>query len=192
MSVTARGEAGAYQRFKWKLPVYMGFTFNSHEATKPNQSASGHTGIAFGFGVDYRFLPLFSLCGDVLFITKAYALNNGSSLVRYDPRYLQFPIRLKFQPVSWVYFHAGPYLASLVVSGTRLGNGQVDAIKFDFDNDYGITMGIWLGIAANPKLNVGLDLRYDYGLADIEYDKYPGDTVRTRTFMPIFTITWTL
>lgn len=189
---TAYAEGGAYQRVKWRMPVYMGFTFNSHESTKSGYSATGFTGIAFGFGVDYRFLPLFSLGGDVLFITKAYELKNGTTITRYDPKYLQFPVYLKFQPANWVYFHAGPYLASLVLSGTRLANGQVDAIKFDFDNDYGFSMGIWVGIAANPKLNVGVNLRYDYGFADIEYDKYPGDTVRTRTLMPIFTITWTL
>lgn len=170
----------------------MGFTFNNHEAAKPNTSATGHTGVAFGFGLDYRFLPLFSIGVDVLFVTKAYELTSGSNVTRYDPRYLQFPVQLKFQPANWVYFHAGPYLASLILSGTRIGNGQVDAIKADFDNDYGITTGIWIGIAANPKLNVGLDLRYDYGLADIDYDKYPQDTVRTRTFMPIFTVTWSL
>ena len=191
-SQTARAEAGAYQRIKWRMPVFMGFTFNDHEATKVGHSVAGYTGIAFGLAVDYRFVPMFSLSGEVLFLTKAYELDNGSTITRYDPKYLQFPVQLKFQPANWVYFHAGPYLASLVLSGTRVGNGQVDAVKFDFDNDYGCTMGVWIGIASNQKLNVGLNIRFDYGLADIEYDKYPGDTVRTRTLMPLFTITWSL
>lgn len=185
-----RAEGNAYQRSKWRTPIYMGFTFNDHEATKVGQSTRGYTGIMFGFGVDYRFLPYFSLSGEMLFVAKAYELNNGSILTRFDPAYLEFPVQLKFQPANWVYFHVGPYLASLVLSGTRQYEGQQDAIKLNFANDYGITGGIWLGIAANPKLNVGLNLRYDYGLADIEFDKMPGDTIKTRTLMPLFTVTF--
>lgn len=191
ISQLALAEANTFQRSKWRTPIYMGFTFNEHEATKAGQSARGYTGIVFGFGVDYRFIPNFSLSGEMLFVAKAYELNNGTTLTRFDPAYLEFPVQLKFQPAGWIYFHAGPYLASLVLSGTRQYDGHQDAIKLNFANDYGVTAGIWIGLAANPKLNVGLDLRYDYGLADIEFDKMPGDTIKTRTLMPLFTVTFT-
>lgn len=174
---------------KWHLPIYMGFSFNEHESTNVTP-ISGYTGITFGLGLDYRFLPMCSLSAGMLFISKSYELSTNGDLTRYNPAFLEFPVELIFQPAGWVYFHAGPYLASLVLSGTKVGDGQLEAIKGLFANDYGITLGMWLGIYNNPKLHVGLDLRYDYGLADIQFVKWPNYTIHTRTLMPLFTVTW--
>ena len=167
----------------------MGFSFNDHESTNLTP-IRGYTGINFGFGVMYKFLPMFSLGADMLFIHKSYELDDNGTIYRYDPGYLEFPVQLHFQPVSWFYLHAGPYLASIILSGTKQGQGQLDAVKSTFANDYGVTMGFWIGIPTNPKLHVGIDFRYDYGLADIQFTKWPNYTIHSRSIMPLFTVTW--
>ena len=186
-SASLHGEGSGSK--KWRLPIFMGFSFNNHESTNVNP-LSGFTGVAFGVGLDYRLLPTCALSADALFIFKSYELSNNGDLTRYSPAFLEFPVQLNFQPAGWVYFHFGPYLASLVVSGTKVGDGELTGVKGQFANDYGVTMGMWLGIYNNPKLHVGLDIRYDYGLSDIQFLKYPNYTIHTRSLLPMFTVTW--
>ncbi|MBI4405366.1 MAG: outer membrane beta-barrel protein [Deltaproteobacteria bacterium] len=180
-------EPGGGRGGKLKLPIYGGFTF-SHNRGINKVDVSGHTGIAFGLGLDYKLManPNLWLGIDALYISKGYESRDANgNVTRYELSYTEFPIQLKYAPCPQVILHGGFFLASFMVAATRSGEGNSIEVKSGFNNDYGVTFGVWVGFYPNKNLSVGLDLRYDMGFADIEKDNQPADGVMSRALVPL-------
>ena len=74
------------------------------------------------------------------------------------------------------------------MSANRQSSGVNSPIKGDFTNDYGVSVGGWLGFWANPQLAVGLDVRYDMGLANVQNVAEPSSAIKTRAVNAMVTL----
>jgi hypothetical protein len=160
--------------------LYGGFGFSSHKSEGAG-SVDGLTGLAYGFGIDYKIMSQISLGLDMLYVQKSYQNKTSTSVTEYDLSYLEFPFYVKWSPFREFQLKAGPYLAGMMVSANRQVSGTDSSIKGDFANDYGISLGGWLGFWANPQLAVGVDVRYDMGFANIQNVAQPSSAIKTRT-----------
>lgn len=160
--------------------IYGGFSFNNPVSDGAG-SLEGQTGLAFGFGLDYKIMSQISLGIDMLYNQKTYQDKSGTAIVQYDLSFLEFPVYVKWAPFRELQFKAGPYLAGLMVSANRQVSGTNASIKGNFANDYGLSFGGWIGFWANNQLAVGVDVRYDMGLANIQNNATPGSSVKTRS-----------
>ena len=161
--------------------LYGGFAFTSHKSEGAG-NVQGQTGLAFGLGAEYKIMSQISLGIDMLYNQKGYQLRNGSSVTQYDLSYLEFPIWVKWNPFREMQFKVGPYLAGMMVAATRQVSGTETPLKSEFANDFGVSFGSWIGFWANPQLAVGVDLRYDMGLANIQNIAEPSYAIRSRAF----------
>ncbi len=174
-----RMSSGALKKLSGLL--YGGFSFTNHKSEGAG-SLTGQTGLAFGFGVDYKIMSQISLGLDMLYTQKSYQNKTPTSVMQYDLSYLEFPIYVKWSPFREFQLKAGPYLAGMMVSANQQVSGVDSAIKGNFANDFGVSLGGWLGFWANPQLAVGVDLRYDIGFANIQNVAEPSSAIKTRTF----------
>lgn len=173
---------------KFHFPIYGGFTFTTHK-TLNQGSISNSIGLGYGFGFEYRILSNFRLGFDVLYLSKSYEENLNGVNRKVSLSLLEFPVKLKYMPIPQLHFFAGPYLLSFVQSATLQSQGSAASVKGQFTNDYGLTFGTWVGFQATPVLCVGLDLRYDLGLANVQDKNDPSFVIRTRTIIALFTLT---
>lgn len=183
----SRGETFNNANKKWGFWLLGGFSFTGNQGTGIG-NVSGVTGLSFGFGGEARLLPGLSLCMDVLNIQKGYSLTNSGLTTNFDLQYLEFPVTLKYQPASWAAFRIGPYLGAFLLSANREGQGTSSQIKGNFKNDYGIALGTWLGFNPNQSMSIGLDTRFDMGLANILNDAEPTHVVKTRSIISMATV----
>jgi len=174
--------SGGYTQRKLSGLVYGGFSFTSHQSEGAG-NVTGQTGLAFGFGVDYKIMNQISLGIDMLYTSKGYQLKSENSVIQYDLSYLEFPIWVKWNLAREFQLRVGPYLAGMMVAATRQVSGTATPLKSDFANDFGVSFGSWIGFWANPQLAVGVDLRYDMGLANIQNVAEPSSAIRSRTFI---------
>lgn len=168
--------------------AFGGFSLPSDRYVGSGQS-SGFTGLAFGFGLEIRVLPKFYVAFDILHVSKGYDLNDGTTLTRTSLNFVEFPVRFKYLATPHLAFFTGPYLTAIIVSATREAGGVATPAKGEFSNDYGVTVGTWVGFQATQTLTVGVDARYDFGLADIQNDHRPDDHIYTRAFLGMLTLT---
>ncbi|MFM8315898.1 MAG: outer membrane beta-barrel protein [Deltaproteobacteria bacterium] len=171
--------------------IYGGFSFTSHKSEGAG-NVTGQTGLAFGFGVDYKIMSQISLGIDMLYTQKGYQLRTATSVTQYDLSYLEFPVYVKWAPFRELQFKVGPYLAGMMVAANRQVSGIDTPLKGDFANDFGISYGAWLGFWANPQLAVGVDMRYDQGLANIQNVAEPSAAIRSRAFTSTLTLVFGL
>jgi len=171
--------------------LYGGFSFSDHKGESAG-SLKGQTGLAFGFGIDFKIMSQISLGIDMLYAGKSYQVTTSTSVTQYDLSYLEFPVYVKWAPFREFQLKAGPYLAGMMVSANRQVSGVDSAIKGDFANDFGVSFGGWIGFWANPQLAVGVDMRYDMGFANILNVAQPASAIRTRTFISALTLTFGL
>ncbi|NBX68448.1 MAG: hypothetical protein EBR01_05730 [Proteobacteria bacterium] len=171
--------------------LYGGFSFTNHKGESAG-NLKGQTGLAFGFGLDYKIMNEISLGIDMLYAQKSYQTSTLTSVTQYDLSYLEFPVYVKWSPIREFQLKVGPYLAGMMVSANRQVSGVDSAIKGEFANDFGISYGGWIGFWANPKLAVGIDMRYDMGFANIQNVAQPTSAIRTRTFISMLTLTFGL
>jgi Outer membrane protein beta-barrel domain len=182
--------SGGGQKNTWGL-VYGGFSFSNHRSDGAGD-VQGQTGLAFGVGVEHRIMSQISLGIDMLYTQKAYLSQSLTGTSQYNLAYLEFPIFVKYNVSKEFQLKAGPYLAGLMVSADRQVSGTDSAIKGDFANDYGVCFGSWIGFWANPHLAVGVDVRYDMGLANIQNVAQPQSSIKTRTINSMLTLTFNM
>ena len=151
--------------------LYGGFSFSSHKS-EGGAGVDGYTGL----GVD------------MLYTQKNYQARTSTSVTQFDLSFLEFPFFIKWNPFKEFQLKVGPYLAGLMVSANRQSSGVNSPIKGDFTNDYGVSVGGWLGFWANPQLAVGLDVRYDMGLANVQNVAEPSSAIKTRAVNAMVTL----
>ncbi len=181
---------GAQQK-RLGLILFGGFSFTSHSSTNAG-SLGGVTGMAFGFGVDYKLTKEISLELDMLDVWKSYESRTPTTVTQYNLSFLEFPLLLRYNPAPWFALKAGPYLAGFIMQAERQTAGTADSIKGDFKNDFGMTAGAWMGFMPTGSMSLGMDIRYDFGLTNVLNDRNPSRSIATRTLMTMFTITFNI
>lgn len=175
-------ERGA-RRSSLALGFLGGFSMSNNVNSGSTASLSSVTDLAFGFSADISLEKNWALEIDLLSIAKGFNSTEAGVPTNYGVRYLQLPVQLRYYASPNVAIHFGPYLASLVIAANRSVGGTSEQIKGAFANDFGLTGGLWLGFPASKRLTVGLDTRFDLGLADIEADNDPSSIIRTRAII---------
>lgn len=170
---------------------YGGFSFASNSGTNQSGILSGRTSLSYGLGGEYRILSRLALGLDILHVTKSHNFLENNVTSSYQLTYLTMPMQLKWYATPWLMFHGGPYLANFILAAFKESNGVFVPMKDNFRNDFGLTFGAWGGFQASNVLWVGLNMRYDVGMQDVEADQDPSDEIKTRAFMIMGTMTFT-
>ena len=149
-------------------------------------------GLAFGLGIDFWVMPQLGIEIDFLNAQKNFELTPAGSSGKesFYLTFLQMPVLVKLMASKNVHLKAGPYLGGLLMSGFKEGSGSSSSVKDQFRNDYGVTVGAWLGTQTKKNLLIGVDLRYDIGLADLRNDNLPETTLYSRTLTTLLTLTF--
>lgn len=166
-----------------------GFSSSNHKGVGLGQVDS-KMGLTFGIGFDFKVLPNVAIEVDILNTQKNFELTATGTRESYTLTYLEAPVLVKWIASKNFHLKTGPYLTGLLIDGNRESAGQANPVKASFKNDYGVTFGTWFGFQTKKNLQIGLDLRYDLGLADIQWDNDPSTLLYTRTFMALMTLTF--
>lgn len=164
-----------------------GFSNTQHRDISLGQISS-QMGLTFGFGMDFLVLPEVSIEINLLNTQKNFEIMpSGGGRESYLLTYLEAPVMVKWWLSKNFQVKAGPYLTGLLIQANRESAGQSQPVKTEFNNDYGVTVGTWLGFQTKKNLLVGLDVRYDLGLADLRADNAPETSLYTRTLLTMLT-----
>ena len=159
------------------------FTSSNHREVAIGKIES-KTGLVFGLGFNFRVLPEVAIEVDLLNIQKNFELvPTASSRESYLLTYLEMPVLVKYMPSKYFHLKGGPYLTGLLIDSVRESGGVANPNKTEFKNDFGVTLGTWIGFPTKKSLVVGIDLRYDLGFADIQADSAPETVLYTRAFV---------
>jgi len=188
MGTGATALAEGANNARLSLSLYGGFAFAHNTASGLSSSISSRTGLTYGVGAEVALLPKLSLGLDILHITKSYDLMSPGVVSNFQLDYLNFPVLLRWRPTNYLMFETGPWIASFLLSATRESQGVYTPMKDSFKNDYGLSMGMWMGFHAKNNMSFGLNLRYDVGLADIQADNDPSSSINTRALLTLATI----
>lgn len=165
-----------------------GFSF-AHNRSMNAGVVDTKMGMNFGLGIEFRVLSSLALEIDFLIAQKNYESILSSGLREaYYLTYFETPVLVKWLVTPHFHLKVGPYLGSFLISATRESNGGEAPVKSEFKNDYGATFGLWLGMPAKKNLSLGLDIRYDLGIADVQNDGDPSSALYTRALMTLFTV----
>jgi len=173
------------------LNLLGGFSTTNHEQVALG-GVESQMGLSFGFGLEFSVLPSVSIEIDILNAQKNFEFgspDNGDK-ESYYLTYLETPILIKWLASRNFNLKVGPYLSGLMISATKESGGVSSSAKGAFKNDYGLTVGAWLGFQTKKNLLIGLDMRYDIGMADIMNDKLANTHLYTRTLMGLLNFTF--
>ena len=112
---TASSARGEGRNRTYLINLYGGFSFGLDQGENVGQ-VSRANGLAFGFGFDYKVLPQLYLGVEVLNLVKGHNARVNGVVSQYQLTYVSAPVQIKYAPVPQFVIHAGPYLASLLVS----------------------------------------------------------------------------
>lgn len=168
-----------------------GFSTTNHEQVALG-GVESQMGLSYGFGLEFSVLPTVSIEVDILNAQKnfEFASPSSSSKESYYLSYLETPVLIKWLASRNFNLKVGPYLSSLMISATRDSGGNSNSVKSEFKNDYGITFGAWFGFQTKKNLLIGLDIRYDLGMADIMNDRLAETHLYSRTLMTLLNFTF--
>ena len=136
--------------------------------------ASTKTGFVGGAFVTIKFSDKIALQGDLLYSQQGADFD--SDKINLD--YINFPIVFKYYIIKRLNIQAGPQFGT-VVSDNFITN--VDYNSFD-------VTGI-VGIGVDLPLNIRVTGRYGFGLSDISFIGYYGNTVETSSKNNVFSLT---
>ena len=164
---------------------YGGFTQSTIRSNIPAELGN-RAGLGFGLGLDLRLSRNLWIGFDLLEVERNFSVDDGV-VSNYDLAYIELPVKLRYVVGKNLHLFAGPYLASYLVSALESSQGNVTGVKNNFTNDYGVTVGGWLGIHPSETVQLGVDVRYDIGFADIRNTGVPYDFTNTRTLLVMAT-----
>ncbi|NBX75544.1 MAG: hypothetical protein EBQ92_03255 [Proteobacteria bacterium] len=173
------------------LNLLGGFSSTNHEQVALG-GVESQMGLSFGLGLEFSVLPTVSVEIDILNAQKSFQFLplGGGTKESYYLTYLETPVLIKWLLSKNFNLKAGPYLSGLMISATKEAGGATSSVKSEFKNDYGITFGAWFGFQTKKNLLIGLDIRYDLGMADIRNDSVADNHLYTRTLMGLLNFTF--
>lgn len=188
-----QGKALAEQRANGSIGFNLlgGFSSTHHEQNGIGPVES-QMGLTYGFGIEFLVLPEVSIEIDLLNTQKNFESFWPGAVEKesYFVHYLETPILIKWRPSKNFHLKTGPFLSSLMIKAVKESGGTSESVKDQFKNDYGVTFGAWFGFHTRRNLLVGLDIRYDLGLADIWKDNVAGTQLYSRSLMGLLNFTF--
>jgi hypothetical protein len=88
-----------------------------------------------------------------------------SSSARVNYNYLNIPILIKYQHSTGLFIETGPQFGFLISAKYKSNDFSMDDKNVTKPTDFAWVLGIGYKI---PDLNLGLDVRYNWGLTDVD------------------------
>ena len=139
--------------------------------------ASTKTGFVGGAFVTIKFSDKIAIQGDLLYSQQGVELD----VDKINLDYINFPIVLKYYIIKRVNIQAGPQF------GTVINDNLGEVIGPNDINSFDIT-GI-VGIGIDLPLNLRITGRYGFGLSEISFIEFEGDTKETNSKNSVFSLT---
>lgn len=127
-------------------------------------------GPQFGLFVNYAFSDKVAVQPELLYSMQGCKLDDFTETGgegKAEINYILVPILVKFYPVSGLSLQAGPQLGFLTTAKIEDEDVKDDAEKVDF--------GINVGAGYEMESGLGFDLRYNFGLTNINKEDSWGD-----------------
>jgi hypothetical protein len=162
--VLSSGQSSFAETFDFSVLGALTYT-NYHFDESYGISTSGKVAFGGGVTVGYEIDPFLVLEAGPLYLTHSTTLEQNNQSAEQTLRFIDFPVLVRFVPISQIAIYAGPYFGI-----------QVNANSSDFGFMGGL--GYRLPIATTTKLR--LDGLYQFGLADLNSNY---STQNTRSFV---------
>ena len=140
--------------------------------------ASTKTGFVGGAFLTIKFSDKIAIQGDLLYSQQGAKLE----LDDINLNYINFPIVFKYYIIKRINIQAGPQFGTVVNDNL----GEVFGPNGDF-NYFDIT-GI-VGIGIDLPLNLRITGRYGFGLSEINFIEFEGDSKETNSKNSVFSLT---
>jgi hypothetical protein len=139
--------------------------------------ASTKTGFVGGAFLTIKFSDKIAIQGDLLYSQQGAKLE----LDDINLNYINFPIVLKYYIIKRINIQAGPQFGTVVNDNLGEVFGPNDIISFDIT-------GV-VGIGIDLPLNLRITGRYGFGLSEINFIEFEGDSKETNSKNSVFSLT---
>ena len=139
--------------------------------------ASTKTGFVGGAFLTIKFSDKIAIQGDLLYSQQGAKLE----LDDINLNYINFPIVLKYYIIKRINIQAGPQFGTVVNDNLGEVFGPNDINSFDIT-------GI-VGIGIDLPLNLRITGRYGFGLSEINFIEFEGDSKETNSKNSVFSLT---
>ena len=139
--------------------------------------ASTKTGFVGGAFLTIKFSDKIAIQGDLLYSQQGAKLE----LDDINLNYINFPIVLKYYIIKRINIQAGPQFGTVVNDDLGEVFGPNDIISFDIT-------GV-VGIGIDLPLNLRITGRYGFGLSEISFIEFEGDSKETNSKNSVFSLT---
>ena len=141
--------------------------------------ASTKTGFVGGAFLTIKFSDKIAIQGDLLYSQQGAKLE--LELDDINLNYIIFPIVLKYYIIKRINIQAGPQFGTVVNDNLGEVFGPNDIISFDIT-------GV-VGIGIDLPLNLRITGRYGFGLSEINFIEFEGDSKETNSKNSVFSLT---
>ena len=139
--------------------------------------ASTKTGFVGGAFLTIKFSDKIAIQGDLLYSQQGAKLE----LDDINLNYINFPIVFKYYIIKRINIQAGPQFGTVVNDNLGEVFGPNDIISFDIT-------GV-VGIGIDLPLNLRITGRYGFGLSEINFIEFEGDSKETNSKNSVFSLT---
>lgn len=171
------GISGAYAQLSYGIKA--GLNIASLNASGDDGDVSSQAGFYGGAFVNFSVAEKFSIQPELLYSMQGAKLGEGevegvtvSAKQKLD--YLNLPVMAQYQVADGLYLEAGPQLGFLLSAETTVeGNGVKNTVDSK-DAFKSIDFGLGFGAGYKLPIGLGINARYNLGLANI-IDENEGD-----------------
>ena len=156
------------------LGIKAGATYANLTGTTDASTKSGFVGGAF---LTIKFSDKIAIQGDLLYSQQGAKLE----LDDINLNYINFPIVFKYYIIKRINIQAGPQFGTVVNDNLGEVFGPNDIISFDIT-------GV-VGIGIDLPLNLRITGRYGFGLSEINFIEFEGDSKETNSKNSVFSLT---
>jgi hypothetical protein len=119
-------------------------------------------GINAGAYCNYFLLDYLAIQTELMVSGKGSFWKNQFYDAKYNLTYIDLPVLVKFQPVTWFNIHAGPQFSYLLIASQKdLGTNLKTNVLANY---YKFDTGLAFGVEANLPYKINLTIRYILGL----------------------------
>ena len=114
----------------------------------------------------------FYLQPEVLYSGQGATVNVMGTDAKFNYSYLNVPVLFKYQHVSGLFAETGPQLGFLLSAKVKESGQTTDVKSASQSTDFSWAFGVGYKI---PKINLGIDARYNLGLTNVNKDSSGGN-----------------
>ena len=155
--VHAQVRFGVKAGYNLSTLVYSG-TF-SLEGEKPK------SGFNAGIFAVIPFSESFSLVPELIYSSQGTNVQNSYGNGHLDYDYINIPVLLRYKIPMGIYFETGLQTSILLSANEKSNGNTMDIMYRTYSTDFAWPIGLGYQI---PDLHIGIDLRYNLGLIDIQ------------------------